>query len=162
MKYFFDGSLNHRNELPFHVKKAYSSYKNQKIRCENKSVRPYRDYGKKGIRVEYTVREFVGWYLENIKKFKGQDPVVGRIDHARNYSLDNIEIVSRSENSKEATERNKENFSYPVIAKYRKNGKVFGIFGSMKEASIAGKNSFSTVQRPVSYTQLTLPTKPPA
>lgn len=33
------------------------------------------------------------------------DPVVGRIDHAKNYSFDNIEILERTDNSSERVSR---------------------------------------------------------
>lgn len=84
---------------------AYSSFHHQKQRCYNKHNIRYKNYGGKGVTVEYSVREFIGWYLENIIKFKGINPTVGRIDHARNYSFDNIEIQSKSDNSKERYDR---------------------------------------------------------
>ena len=61
----YKGSLNHRNELPPKVSKAYRAYKNQRTRCNNKNVRSYRDYGKRNIKVEYTARQLVQWFLDN-------------------------------------------------------------------------------------------------
>lgn len=133
--------------LPRLVNKALSSYQNQQSRCRNSKIRAYRDYGAKGIRVEYTVRQFVAWYLKNIKSFKGKQPVVGRKNHSKNYKLGNIEILSRSENSSEAMARTSHRFSFPVVAFKRKSGLFVGEFKSMKEASVACGNSFSSVQR---------------
>lgn len=91
-KMYYKGSLNHRLKLPPLVLKAYQSYKNQKPRCSNKNVRSFRDYGAKKIKVEYSCREFIAWYLRELKKKTYKDPVIGRIDHSKNYDFDNIMI----------------------------------------------------------------------
>jgi len=144
---YYKGSLNHRLKLPRLVLKAYQSYNNQKTRCSNKKVRSYRDYGAKGIIVEYSCREFVAWYLFNIKNKLFKDPVVSRIDHSKNYNFKNIILEERSINSKEAMNRTSKNFSYPVIVKENITFKIIDRCNSMKEASIKFGNSFSTVQR---------------
>ena len=97
------------------------TYKNQKTRCLNKNVRSYRDYGAKGIKVEYSCREFVGWYLYQLMNKDFKDPVVSRIDHSMNYKFSNIRLDERSNNSKEAMQRMAINFSYPVIIRERKS-----------------------------------------
>lgn len=146
-KYYYNGSLNHRNKLPKDVMKAYITYKNQKSRCYNKNVRSFIDYGKKCIEVKYSCREFIEWYLIKIKNTSFKDPIVGRINHSKNYSFDNIKIEERSDNSKEAMNRCAINFSYPVIVIDRITLKKIGRCKSMAEASKKYGNSFSTVQR---------------
>lgn len=55
----------------------------------------------------YTIREYIAWWLDETAKKKVKDPTCGRIDHSRGYSWDNIEIQSRSENSRECSLRHK-------------------------------------------------------
>lgn len=93
--------------------KAYGAYRGQLKRCYKSYSNSYDDYGAKGIRVEYETREFMFWYMEKLKTFSGVDPVVGRIDHSKNYSFGNIEMISRTENTKERNER----YGNPTAAK---------------------------------------------
>lgn len=121
-----------------HEAKAYRSYKNQCSRCYNQSVAGYKTYGAMGISVEYGPRELIGWYLNNIYNFTGKNPEIGRKDHSKNYSLDNIEIVSKSENSKEMIKRtgnipNKKR-SKSVLAFSNYNGEMIAAFYSIGEA----------------------------
>ncbi len=87
--------------------RAYNIYLRQVRRCENQKDHSFRWYGAKGIKVEYSVYDFVAWWMENIKIKKLCRPNCGRIDHSKNYSLNNIEMQEQSENSKESTIRNK-------------------------------------------------------
>lgn len=87
------------------IKKAKSAFGNQKTRCNNPKCERYEFYGAKGIRVKYTWEEFSNWYLDNIKLFKGKKPSVGRIDHNKNYTLDNIEIQSIFDNVSDRNDR---------------------------------------------------------
>lgn len=145
--YYYNETLNHRLKLHPLVLKAYRTYMNQKSRCSNKNIKSYKDYGAKGISVEYSSREFVGWYLIKIKNISFKDPIVGRIDHSKNYSFNNIKIEERSDNSKESTRRCAVNFSYPVIVKEKKSNIIVSKCKSMAEAARLFGNSFSTVQR---------------
>lgn len=86
-------------------KRAYGIFRGQRVRCSAKQNFAYKWYGAKNIRVEYNAREFIGWYLEEIKKFKGNIPSVGRVDHDKNYCFGNIEIQELSENSRERMRR---------------------------------------------------------
>jgi hypothetical protein len=88
------------------ARKAKTAINHQRARCYNPDHSYYKYYGAKGIRVEYDTRTFMGWYIENIQKFKGNNPTVGRIDHSKSYTLDNIEFQSREENSSESLNRN--------------------------------------------------------
>ena len=100
----YEGTLDVKKMSP-EIKKVYHTQYGQISRCYYKKCKSYKDYGAKGIRVEYTVREFIGWYLENIKGKKFKKRHVGRIDHSKNYSLDNIELQEASDNVKERNNR---------------------------------------------------------
>lgn len=117
------------SKMPKDVKKAYVSFVSQKNRCNYKKARSYKHWGQIGIKVEYSSRDFVNWYLKNIRLFKKGDRenlVVGRIDHSKNYSLNNIELISRNKNSIEAAERNKKKRSSLIsVYSYKNNRLVF-------------------------------------
>jgi hypothetical protein len=87
------------------VRRAYNIYHGQKARCENPKSKPYKYYGAKGIRVEYNVRQFIFWWLSSIEGKSFDRPTCGRIDHSKNYSLDNIEIQECSDNTLELYNR---------------------------------------------------------
>ncbi|MFZ8934316.1 MAG: hypothetical protein ACO2ZP_10500 [Bacteriovoracaceae bacterium] len=133
----YKGSLSFRKELPDKVAKAYRCYKNQKTRCSNKKVKAYKDYGEKGISVEYSPRQLVQWFLDNYdeKEMSLEEVTIGRIDHDKNYSLDNIEIQTRSDNSKEMLARCKESFTVPLKLLSSRTKETIAIFESQKEAS---------------------------
>lgn len=73
-------------------------------RCNSKNVRSYKYYGAKGIKVEYSKREFIQWFLDNYEE-SDKKVHIGRIDHSKNYSFDNIEIQSARENILERIDR---------------------------------------------------------
>ncbi len=90
---------------------------------------------------EYSAREFVSWWLGELKGFIGEDPTCGRIDHSRGYSWDNICLQSRSENSRECavrlkkgTKENKVKNEKPIVV-YAKNGDELFRFKSQHEAA---------------------------
>jgi hypothetical protein len=86
--------------------RAYSVFQQARQRCTNPNHQSYAYYGARGIRVEYSVREFIGWYLHQLSKNPGiQKPATGRIDHSKNYRLDNIEMVEHSDNTIEVNTR---------------------------------------------------------
>lgn len=87
------------------AQKAYRIYIQQVGRCSNKNNPSFKTYGARGVRVQYTARQFIGWYLKELSAFKGTTPAVGRIDHSKDYSFDNIEMVEMSNNAKERTDR---------------------------------------------------------
>lgn len=84
---------------------AFRVFLQQRQRCMNPRCKTYRLYGGRGIRVQYTSREFIGWYLHHIAIKRPKFPSVGRIDHDKDYTFDNIELVERAENSREANKR---------------------------------------------------------
>lgn len=78
------------------VLKAYNAWKNQGARCNSRRSKSYVTYGAKNIKRLYSSREFISWFLLNA----GEDwetCVVGRIDHNKSYSLDNIQIETKSQ-----------------------------------------------------------------
>jgi hypothetical protein len=88
------------------VRRAYGVFRQQGQRCTNPNSPGYRRYGARGIRVRYTSREFIGWFLYQLAKNPGlKAPSCGRIDHDKDYSFDNIELVEHAENSREANHR---------------------------------------------------------
>ncbi len=91
--------------MPKEAARAFRSWDKQRARCRNKKQVGYTNYGGKGICVEYSAREFVGWWLKNIDNFKGGKPTVGRIKHDKNYCFGNIFIQDRKENSSEVYHR---------------------------------------------------------
>lgn len=88
------------------IKRAREAFAGQRRRCYYKNNPRYSTYGAKGIRVSYTWQEFLEWYILEMPKVNFTDPVIGRIDHSKNYSFDNIEIQSKVSNSSEAINRN--------------------------------------------------------
>lgn len=142
------GSLNTRKCLHPVIFKAIRVYKNQFARCNNKNIRGFIDYGKKRIRVEYSLRQFVHWYVNKFPTTFDcyiKDISVGRINHDKNYSIDNIEFQTRSENTKEMIGRCVGNFSNKVDV--YKNGQFVKTFRSIKSASEYTGYYFSYVHR---------------
>lgn len=87
--------------LTKHHRTASICYDNQIRRCYTKTNPRYKDNGAKGIEVLYSKSDFIAWYLHEIKLYTGTNPSVGRIDHSKSYSFDNIRIESLEDNSME-------------------------------------------------------------
>lgn len=115
----YEGTLNTRSKkMSALAKRAQGIFNAQRQRCSNKNNNSYKTYGAKGIRVEYGPREFIGWWLAEYKKKKWHMASVGRIDHSKNYSFDNIEMVEQADNALEMYERtggNKAVTKTPVV-----------------------------------------------
>ncbi len=128
MKYWYSGSLYKRPSL---VEEAYQSWAAQKSKCYNKNSRLYRYYGAKGIKVLYSSREYVGWWIEQSKKKKTwKKKNCGRIDHDGDYCFENIEMQEASEN---VAERNTRISSKPVA--FFENGNFICSFSSVVVAA---------------------------
>lgn len=78
--------------LPGEAGRAYLLWRDQRRRCQCPGATGFKNYGAKGIKVEYTAREFISWWVKHIKKFKGTRPSISRIDHSKNYCFSNIKI----------------------------------------------------------------------
>jgi len=87
------------------VSRARRIFNMQKQRCTNKKIREYRWYGARGIKQEYSLNDFIVWYLQRLQSFTGKTPSCDRIDSKKNYNFENIRMVELSENIKS---RNKE------------------------------------------------------
>lgn len=101
----YKGPLNPAKLNPIQ-NKAVNTIRDQNSRCYNPNHKNYSQYGALGIRVEYTTRQFIAWYeREYNKRPHWNKASCGRIDHTKNYSLDNIELIEQSENSRERMAR---------------------------------------------------------
>lgn len=141
-KYYYYGKIDLK-EMPKIIKKAYNVWRGQRGRCYNKKHHSYKYWGKKGIKVEYSSREFIGWYLENIKKYKGKSPSIGRIDHSKNYSFNNIIIESIQDNSKKVAFGK---IKYKIKITNIKNNNIY-IANGIVEASSYTKIDNGTISR---------------
>lgn len=111
--------------------RARNSFYDQRKRCYNPKNPMYKWYGKKGVRVDYSLDEFLLWYYEAAKSFKR--PTVDRIDHAKDYSFENIQIVEKSENSKERISRLGTPIPRKTVLAYR-DGLLVGEYDSAYHA----------------------------
>lgn len=115
------------------VKKAYTSLRAQRSRCNNPKDTSYRYYGGKGVRVLYGTRDFIGWWLEQASLCpRGYRLTVDRIDSHGHYSFDNIQLIPFSKNIAEANARTK---IRGVVKIDRETGEVLRRYPSMKAAA---------------------------
>lgn len=112
--------------------RARNSFYDQKKRCYNPKNRNYKWYGEKGITVEYNLVSFLNWYYKNANGYSR--PTVDRIDHAKNYDFPNIQIVEKSENSKEMISRCGTPLKKRAVIAY-KDGEVYGYYESAYHAA---------------------------
>ena len=124
---------------------AYSSWIAQRSRCNNPKDARYPYYGAKGIKVFYSSREFISWWLEGLKKNNLNGTVVcGRIDHSKGYSFDNIRLETQRSNVLECASRGVCNVKVNLVSE---TGIVLKKFSSVKEAAAYAKvGSNSIVQ----------------
>ena len=89
----------------------------------------------------YSAKEFIGWWLECLKTFKGTVPTCGRKDHSKGYSWDNIEMQDMADNSREGIVRNQTNIKTSintgkkVHVLCKRTGKIIAIIPSIREAA---------------------------
>ena len=129
------------------LEKANKAYSAQKTRCYNSNATQFKYYGGKGIKILYSKDDFIVWWLDHYKNFKGTEAQVGRIDHSKDYSFDNIEMVDKSVNCKERIRRNGTPIPMrPVVAINKLTGEKTKHISSC-HASWATGHSQSTVLR---------------
>jgi hypothetical protein len=116
--------LTSSNLLTGPSKAASICYDNQMRRCYTKTNPRYKDKGARGINVSYSKKDFMAWYIHHINLYKGDNPSVGRIDHNKGYSFDNIKIESLKDNSLERIKR---------VGTTRQKIKVYIIIAATKE-----------------------------
>ena len=115
------------------VKKAYDSWRGQNERCNNARNKAYRHYGGKGVRVAYTSRQFVAWWLIQAKRFPLHLKLtVNRKDTSGHYCFENIELVPWAVN---VAESNARTHIKPVDAYCADTGKLMGSYPSMTHAA---------------------------
>jgi hypothetical protein len=125
------------------VAAAYAVYNEQKQRCTNPNHKKYEWWGARGIRVEYSAREFISWYLRERPKNLSDRVHCGRIDHDKNYSFSNIVMQTPTENSEEANHRT--HGAHIVVLD--KNLDVKFKFKTMKECAAFFAVSEDTIQQ---------------
>jgi len=118
----------------------YQCWSNMRKRCYKKTARDYKNYGAKGIKIEFSLEDFKKWYLKNLLSKNWIKPSIGRVDHSKNYSLCNIEMIEFKENCSENAKRN--NFKMrgkfkgeKVYVYCRKTGKFLYELPSIKAAA---------------------------
>lgn len=88
------------------IKKAAAAWAAMNGRCYNPKRKHFKYYGGKGVTVEMTQSEFMLWYVNEAAIFHDlANASIGRKDHSRPYALDNIEMVTRFENTAEMARR---------------------------------------------------------
>jgi len=102
----------------------------------------YAQKKRKGVR--YKFREFCYWYVKNLKKKTWEYPHVGRIDHSKPYSFDNIVMQEITENSIERNARLGNPGKTHRKVKAKSNGKIF-LFPTKQAAAAHFKVSEKTI-----------------
>ncbi len=126
-----------REKMSFEVRLAYERFNSMKRRSG----------------VNFTVREFMGWWLHHLKNFSGDIPSISRFDHTKGYSFDNMEIQEMAENSREGILRNKthlktaEEFSQPLLMRDWATGSICGEISSIRDAA----RKFGVSQRLIQF-----------
>lgn len=129
-------------------RRAYKSWIDQRQRCSNPRDKRFYCYGARGIKVCYSSRELIAWYeIEYSKRLYWARPQVGRIDHTKDYTLDNIELIECSDNVKERNTRLGNPMpSKRIIQKEWKTGRELARFESVRDAARKLKVSRKTIQ----------------
>lgn len=155
----YKGSLGRdRSKYDKNVLKAYNAWGNQFSRCCVKNSRSYKTYGLKGIKVEYSRRQLIYWFLNELKFTNIKNPVIGRIDHSKNYCFENIKLEDKSGNSKERINRLGTPFKKRSVKILDINGKFIAMAKSFREAARIANVSCSTAHR-ILKGQITKPRK---
>lgn len=93
------GLIATKGKSPKKVLSAYHSWTDQISRCYRPKTLAFKYYGAKGIKVCYTARHFIAWYLTTLKKFKGSVPSVDRIDRRGHYCFCNVRLLEHRDNA---------------------------------------------------------------
>lgn len=93
------------SEMSHLARKAYRTWISQRYKCSKPTSQDYKYYGAKGIKVKYAARPFIAWFLNQASTWPHKSICVGRKDHSRDYSFDNIRLETHSDSSKERISR---------------------------------------------------------
>lgn len=128
---------------------VFRRYCKQRERCNNPNADQYRYYGAKGIKVEYSFEEFWKWF-QTESGYNGEDLHkinIGRIDHNKNYSLNNIVLQSKTENLEEMANRTAVSKMKKVLVKNAKTNAPLMICKSVAQAAWLTDNKDSNICR---------------
>lgn len=143
---FYTGKLG-RSNMSGVAKTAYQSWCDQRQRCMSPGNKNFKYYGKKGIKVEYTSREFISWWRQQLgsTKLKSTERIVcERIDHAKNYRFGNVILGTQRSNAREVGLRGLQRRKVLLLAP---SGKVLRRFKTVGDAAkFCGRSSASVVQ----------------
>ena len=125
----YEGPLNQK-KMSETERIAYESFNGIKARSKKLGL-PAPTFGP---------REFIGWWLKELKTFKGTIPTCGRKDHLKGYTWDNFEMQDMADNSREMNQRTKAVFrektkGTKVIAIDKTTGKTAHSFNSIRETA---------------------------
>lgn len=111
--------------------KAYRKFYRINARCSYPYHKSFVHYGAKGIKVEFSREEFIKWFVDVYKAKNLRNPDVGRIDHSKNYTIENIELIEKSENTKERNLRlGNPHPKKPVVCIDHKTNRIISRFES--------------------------------
>lgn len=120
-----------RKKMSKEARCAYEAYCSAKARSKKQGLPPPK----------MEAREFIGWWLGELKSFSGTTPTCGRINHAEGYAFDNIVLQDVKDNSREGMIRNKTNiktaiaFGQRVLVVCKKSGKTIAEISSVRDAA---------------------------
>lgn len=129
------------------AKKAYVLFGCMKRRCTNPIDISYKWYGGKGIKIGFTQREFMHWFIKKHKGHKFNKVSISRKDHSKNYTFDNIFLQELSDNCKEMASRHKKrpHKQTKVLILDKKTGVPIVSCFSVMYASEFSKIPYSTI-----------------
>lgn len=114
--------------------RLYQVWQDMKNRCLNKQYRLYKDYGGRGIQIDFRWFDFEGFaedvnrsYDEHVLRFGTKDTFIDRIDNEGNYTKKNVRWVTRGESNKN---RRMQKLSREKVAEIRKRY-VYGNGGAL-------------------------------
>lgn len=96
-----------RNSMPPEARRAYGSWCDQRARCNKPNHACFKWYGAKGIRVEYGSREFINWWLREVRCIGKGRWVCDRINPDKNYKFGNVQLITQSENARRQDRKGK-------------------------------------------------------
>ncbi len=148
----YAGSLNHQKiGLNKDVRRAIFSWFAQIQRCFNPNNPGFKTYGALNKQVLYSLRDFVSWWLYEVKLYDGdRGPLVcGRKDHDGDYCFSNIKLESKTSNSMEVHSRYSE--KYRFIRR-----KPVGIFCACCDVELAKVPSFKAAREYLQCSRTTI------
>jgi len=77
----------------------YEKWKAMRRRCYNPNSTQYQWYGAKGIKLCARWQDFTNFYADMAPSYK-EDLTIDRLDNSKDYSLENCQWVTKSENSR--------------------------------------------------------------